>query len=311
MYLAKMSDPLCGAKYFYKTKSIYLNADLPLSDATSYALHECIHYLQEIVDKNGELLRLGLYDFVGNCGVALNEGAVQLMASEALGNKKQDVTYYQLHLSTISPDYYPLECAIVRQMSYFTGTYPLYHSTLHGNDVFKNTFIAIAGEKTFYQIQASLDRIAEESDRISYFSHCLACEEDRPKYAEKWREKIEESKQKIMNLFISSQDLMISECFSRELNNIRSLNDIKSLKDKLYGFSNYIATTDDYTFYNDFYRTTMECLEEKAAYIQEHGAFDLRTPLTTDLTVISTARTGWTLFRRLLKKLGLLGQTDE
>ena len=61
---------------------------------------------------------------------------------------RDNVKYYNMELSTESPDYYPLQTALLNEMIYFTGTYPLYHSTLYSNDIFKNTFIAKSSSKT-------------------------------------------------------------------------------------------------------------------------------------------------------------------
>ena len=58
-----------------------------------------------------------------------------------IGVSQDSVKYYDMEFKTDSPNYYPIECDLVKQMTYFTGTYPLYHSTLYSNDIFKNTFI--------------------------------------------------------------------------------------------------------------------------------------------------------------------------
>lgn len=52
------------------------------------------------------------------------------------GQKPDNVKYYELELITPSPNYYPLETAIIRQMCFFTGTYPLFFSTLLRNRSF-------------------------------------------------------------------------------------------------------------------------------------------------------------------------------
>lgn len=310
MYLAKMSDSLCGAKYFYKNNSIYFNVDYSLSQVDAFALHECIHYLQEVKSENGTLIRLGLHDFSSNTGVALNEASVQLMASEALGASVQDAVYYNLQLATTSPDYYPLECAIVRQMGYFTGTYPLYYSTLHGNDVFKNTFITIASEKAFYLIENNLDKMMQLESELSYYCDLLKTYENSIRKVKKLNFLIERSKKEISNLFLSCQNTIISSCFSKELKNIRNLENVIELKDKLYKFKDYIATTDSYSFYNDFYCNMMESLEAKRQYIEEHGPFDFKDVLTSDITVVSNARKSISLLRRMLYRIGLLSERD-
>lgn len=64
MFLAHFQDNLVGAKYFYKTKSIYFNINFDLDEVDMFALHECIHYLQESYDAKGNLSRLGLYQLL-------------------------------------------------------------------------------------------------------------------------------------------------------------------------------------------------------------------------------------------------------
>ena len=41
-------------------------------------------------------------------------------------------------------------------MAYFTGTYPLYHSAIYSNDIFKNTFIKKANKKVYNIIVRNL-----------------------------------------------------------------------------------------------------------------------------------------------------------
>lgn len=308
MYLAKIEDKLCGAKYFYKNKSIYFNIDYSLSEVDSFSLHECLHYLQEALDENGHLVRLGLYDFTNNYGIALNEAATQLMVSEALEQPYFDVKYYNLSIPSNSPDYYPLECAIVKQMSYFTGSYPLFYSTLHGNDIFKNTFITIAGEKCFKTININLDKMLNlENELCIYIDELKYCEENI-KRVRKLNNIIDNIKKEISSLFLTCQDSIISQCFSSEFKNIRTLEDVKNLKDKLYQFQALVATNENYTFYNEFYRTMMDSLEEKTAYIEENGPYDFQKILNSDITVVSSAKKSFGLLRKMLYRLGLLGQ---
>ena len=80
MYFAQMPEDASAAKYFYKNQSIYFNDKFSIDEIEEFAIHECIHYLQEIKDEKGNLLRLGLYDISegSNKGMGLNEAAVQL-----------------------------------------------------------------------------------------------------------------------------------------------------------------------------------------------------------------------------------------
>ena len=82
MYRAEMPVGLSDAKYYYKNNSIYFNQDIDLSNITPVMIHECIHFLQQLKDSSGNLIRLGLSDYTSSqpTGTAINEAAVQLMA---------------------------------------------------------------------------------------------------------------------------------------------------------------------------------------------------------------------------------------
>ena len=112
MYIAKMPEGMAEANYFYKNNSIYFHEHIPEEDREEFAIHECIHHIQEVKDNKNYLVRMGLCDYseFKVYGLALNEAAVQLMASKIIGIEKDFVKYYGLSFETTSPSYYPLEC---------------------------------------------------------------------------------------------------------------------------------------------------------------------------------------------------------
>ena len=117
MFLANFKDN-SAAKYYYKDDSIYFKQDIDFENLNTPALHECLHFIQSIKNKKGKLLRLGLYDLTKfrTTGLAINEAAVQLMASYATLSKTDTVKYYGMELITDSPNYYPIECTLVKQI---------------------------------------------------------------------------------------------------------------------------------------------------------------------------------------------------
>lgn len=123
MYKAKMPEGMSEANYFYKNTSIYFNEHIPDSELEEFAIHECIHYLQEVRDKRNMPLRMGLCNFTEFklYGLGLNEAAVQLMASRVIGIPKEEVKYFGINFVADSPSYYPLECNLVKQMAYVVG----------------------------------------------------------------------------------------------------------------------------------------------------------------------------------------------
>lgn len=229
MYSAKMPDSLAGAKYFYKTQSIYFNADFPLENCLSFATHECIHHLQEILDHKGNLIRLGLYDLKSDSGMAFNEATVQLMTAEANHESMVDVKYYGLDMKTVSPTYYPLECVLMRQIAYFTGTYPLYHSALYGDDLFQNTFCAYSDRKTFYWVQKKLDEMLWLESELDHAITFLQTAELSIAKSKQVYHDIENIKKKISNLFIEVQNKIIAVCFSTEFARIKNLERCKRI----------------------------------------------------------------------------------
>ena len=72
-----------------------------------------------------------------------------------------------MDFSTPSPLFYPIETALIQQIIYFTGSYPLFHSTLHSNQVFQNTFMAKCNEKVY-------DTIANNFDLLIHYEELLS-----------------------------------------------------------------------------------------------------------------------------------------
>ena len=289
MFIAKMPSDSSGAKYFYKNNSIYFNQETDLDEMAKLAMHECIHFIQELKDSNNNLIRMGLYNCSFNTGLGINEAAVQLMASEANMCSSTSETYYNVSLNTISPNYYPLECALVNQMAYFTGTYPLFHSTLNSNDVFKNTFILNSNKRAYNTIVKNLDLLLAYENDLNYFANEL-------QYANKVNEikllnkLVVSKKNAITSIFFKTQNLIIESCFISEFNNIRSLNDIKDFKKKLYNFKNIMGSNESYTFYNEFYRKIMENLEAKKEQIETFGEISLFEPSENSLVLVDNTK---------------------
>lgn len=289
MYIAKMPEDSAGAKYFYKNNSIYFNKEYDLDEMAKLAMHECIHYIQEFRDANNNLVKMGLYNCTFNSGLGINEAAVQLMASEANMCPSTSETYYNVSLNTISPNYYPLECALVNQMAYFTGTYPLFHSTLNSNDVFKNTFILKSNKRAYNTIVKNIDLLLAYENDLNYFASEL-------QYANKVSEikllnkLIASKKDSITSIFFKTQNLIIESCFISEFNNIRNLEDVKEYKNKLYNFKNIMGSNENYTFYNEFYRKIMESLDKKKEQIEQFGEINLFETSENSLVLVDNTK---------------------
>lgn len=263
MYTAKVPNGLSEANYFYKNCSIYFNKNIPFDSIDRYAMHECIHYLQEKKDNGGNLIRLGLCDLTGFkvYGLGLNEAAVQLATSVALGSTTDTVKYYGLSFDTISPNCYPLECNLISQMAYITGEKILFDSTFNSNNNFKNLFIELTSEDAFYQIQDNFDKILYAEEKLIKLNNKLESIDENSYKIPYINHKILKLKEIISRTFISTQNLIISSYFDKAFNNISNLEEVENFRRKLYNYKNLIGVSDNDNYFNSYYIEMMDKLE--------------------------------------------------
>lgn len=266
MYIAKIPDGMSEANYLYKNSSIYFKEGLSVEEMQIYAVHEFIHYYQELKDKKNVLYRLGLCDFTNFkvYGMALNEAAVQLISSKALKNQVDIVKYYGILMPTISPNCYPIICNLISQMAYITGEQVLFDSTLYSNNNFKNSFINLCGEKTFYIVQNNFDKILNAEEKIIKINSILQQNDNlSEKLIAKYSHKILKYKAIIQNTFITTQNLILTSYFNTKFNNVYSSTEVEEYRKKLYNYKDIIGTTDDYSYFNNYYINMMTKLSEK------------------------------------------------
>ena len=238
--------------------------------------------MQEIKDKKGHLVRLGLCDFgeLKICGMALNEGAVQYMASKALNTEQEIVKYYGISLPTNSPSYYPILCNLVAQMAYITGEEALYDSTFYGSSVFKEKFANLCGVDSLLKIESNMDKIMETEEKAIKLNNKLMYNELEVMKAQKVAKKVENYKKKIKEIFFETQKLIFTSFFNTQFNKILTTADIDEYRLRLYNYKNYIGISDDYSEFNEFYINKMMDLDAKYEKIINN----------TNLTVVSNSK---------------------
>ena len=241
MYKANMPEGMAEANYFYKNSSIYFNSHISDEDLEEFAIHECIHHIQEVKDKKNYLLRMGLCDYTEFkiYGLGLNEAAVQLMTSKINNMEKEFVKYFGINFETI------------------------FESTLNSNDDFKYKFAELTSEKAFLAVQDAIDEILEKEENIIKLNNKILNIDDRNKRVDGMLQKIDELKSEITLTFLRTQNLIISSYFDNTFDKITNLEEVENYRRKLYKFKDYIGITDGYTFFNDYYSNKMEQLEEK------------------------------------------------
>ena len=305
MYKAKMPEGMAEANYFYKNTSIYFNEHIQDEDLEEFAIHECIHYLQEVKDKKNYLIRMGLCDYTEFkiYGLGLNEAAVQLMASKVNSIPKEFVKYFGISFETISPSYYPLECCLASQLAYLVGEDVLFLSTINSNDTFKQKFADATSPKTFMAIQNAFDEILNAEEEIIKLNNKIANIDDRTKRVDGMLKKIDELKNEISLTFMRTQNLIISSYFDKAFYSILTLEDVENYRRKLYSFKDYLGSTDGYTFFNKYYVDKMMQLEEKYNAL-ENG------DVVTALKVITKKENIFISIFKAIKRL-LLGKSRE
>lgn len=282
MYKAKMPEGMAEANYFYKNTSIYFNEHIQDEDLEEFAIHECIHYIQEVKDKKNYLIRMGLCDYTEFkiYGLGLNEAAVQLMSSKINAIPKEYVKYFGISFETISPSYYPLECCLVNQLAYLTGEDILFRSTLNSTDAFKERFSMLTSPKVFMAIQNAIDDILFAEEEIIKLNNRIAQVDDRNKRVDGMLKKIDELKNEISLTFMRTQNLIIASYFDKAFDAISNLEEVESYRKKLYSFKDYLGCTEGYTFFNDYYVNQMEKLEAKYNAL-ENGEVELAMKVIT------------------------------
>ena len=301
MYIAKMPEGMAEANYFYKNSSIYFNNRIDNDDLEEFAIHECIHYIQEIKGKKNYLIRMGLCDYTEFkiYGLGLNEAAVQLMASKVNGIPKEYVKYFGISFETISPSYYPLECCLVNQLAYLVGEDVLFESTLNSNDNFKQAFADATSPKAFMAIQNAIDEILYHEEDIIKLNNKIANIDDRNKKVDGMLKKIDELKSEISLIFFRTQNLIISSYFDNSFNKITNLEEVENYRRKLYTFKDYLGSSEGYTFFNDYYVSKMEQLEEKYNALENGETLQVETAIK----VISKKENMFRRFIATIKKL--------
>ena len=244
MYIAKMPEGMAEANYFFKNSSIYFNEHIADEDLEEFAIHECIHFIQEVKSDTGRLVRMGLFKtgLFNSSGMAMNEAAVQFMASIASKTPFDSVHYFGMDFTTQSSEYYPILTSLIRQMSYFTGTYPLFHSTLFSDDIFKNTFIANSNSAAFEQISRYFDNILKFEEELTNVNNRMFIISNSPADAKRYNDlfhKAESLKKQILNTTLNAQNCIIKNCFDREFELVKDKESLKRFQKKIYNFKIY------------------------------------------------------------------------
>lgn len=286
MYLADFDDLSMG-KYDYTTNSIYFSNDLDTSNLDSSVIHEILHFFQAELTEDNFLIRMGLFKpsklFRPEKGLGLNEASVQYIASTILKEVPDHVKYYELELTTPSSNYYPIETAIIRQMCFFTGTYPLFFSTLFSTDLFEKTFKTITSEENYNYIEEKLTYIVQLQEKLSDVYSTIHTHNQAESKKISVLNNITNLKNKLRETVLDVQKIIYTSAFANELDKIETVQDIVNMKTLISNFENYIINYEgDYSFEQFKDKINIE-LNNKLALIEAYGNYSFALKARKDI----------------------------
>lgn len=286
MYLADFDDLSMG-KYDYTTNSIYFSNDLDIANLDSSVIHEILHFFQAELTEDNFLIRMGLFKpsklFKPEKGLGLNEASVQYIASTIVKEVPDYVKYYELELTTPSSNYYPIETAIIRQMCFFTGTYPLFFSTLFSTDLFEKTFKTITSEENYNYIEEKLTYIVQLQEKLSDVYSTIHTHNQAESKKISVLNNITNLKNKLRETVLDVQKIIYTSAFANELDKIETVQDIVNMKTLISNFENYIINYEgDYSFEQFKDKINIE-LNNKLALIEAYGNYSFALKARKDI----------------------------
>ena len=286
MYLADFEDLAMG-KYDYTTNSIYFSNNLDITNLDSSVIHEILHFFQAELTEDNFLIRMGLFKpsklFKPEKGLGLNEASVQYIASTMVKEVPDHVKYYELELITPSSNYYPLETAIIRQMCFFTGTYPLFFSTLFSTDLFEKTFNTITSEDNYNYIEEKLTYIIQLQEKLSKVYSNIHTHNQAESKKISVLNNITSLKNKLRETVLDVQKIIYTSAFANELDKIETVQDIVNMKTLVSNFENYlISYENDYSFEQFKDKINIE-LNNKLALIEAYGNYSFALKAKKDI----------------------------
>ena len=108
--------------------------------------------------------------------------------------------------------------------------------------------------------------------------------------------KIGSLKNSITTNFIKTQNLIISSYFDKAFLEINDLEGVENYRRRLYNFKDYLASTDNYTFFNNYYVDKMVDLEDKYNLLEN-------SPVDSSMYLVKRKNSKILLFFRFIRSL--------
>lgn len=244
MYTAQMSSNLGKVSYFYKNKTIYFDKNLSLLNIDENILRECIHYLQDQRGKKEKLKRIGLctLEEFKVRGMALNEVGINYISNKLLNKQEKKKTL-----------------TLLKQILLITGEKVFLESILNNTNQFEEKFMERTNsENTYYKMQNAFDAMFDLEQIINR----LNIEGRTSRNPEKYLSKINMHKHTLNTKFSEIQWEIYNRYFSRKIELIDQLEEIKEYKNEIFNFTYWLEISNDELKYTNFTNEKFEKLNK-------------------------------------------------
>ena len=231
IYIVKIPEDITKAIYVYDEDTLLIDESESLTNISQKLLYECVHAVQDVRDKNGNLQRLGLYNFspLSADSIALNEVAIQYIVARVFEVPNKETTKFDVIANTYDEITYPLICNIMKQLIFVIGEKTLIKSTIYGQEDFVIDGYDAIGRNNFVSIEHNLDKMLYLEEEISYI-----LSQDKT-------DEVEERQKKIVDFYIDCQKIILKVYFDRLFNRIDMLIDISYFRAKIEEFEKLIG----------------------------------------------------------------------
>ena len=241
MYTAEISNNLGKVNYFYKNKTIYFEKNLNLLELDENILRECIHYLQ---DKREKQKRMGLCTFEQYKvrGMALNEIGISYISNKLLNKSNHNKTF-----------------TLLKQILLMTGEDVFLDSIINNNNKFQDKFMQeVNSENVYYKMQNTLDAMFD----LEQITKRLDFEGRKSSNPQRYLAKINMHKHTLNSKFSEMQWDIYNRYFSRKIELIDKIEEIKQYKEELFNFNQWLEILEDEQKYSNFVAEKIEKLNK-------------------------------------------------
>ncbi|MCI8362703.1 MAG: hypothetical protein HFJ41_06260 [Clostridia bacterium] len=310
MYIAIIPEGITSAIYSYEEDTLFISDTEEISTVSKELLYECIHAVQDIRNKKGQIKQLGqcIFSEFKVYAMALNEASIQYIVAKIFNEEEKYIEAYAIKSNTYSPNKYPLICNILLQLLFISTEEILVKSTIYSTDEFIIEGIEEIGESSFVNVQNNLDEMLYASEQIIGIKKLIKTKTEEGYFnIEEYLNEIYEKEELIRKLYMDSQISIFTMYFDRLYNRIENLSDIKFYRNKLEEFKKligfYTNENQDYflKYYEDYYKQKEEKLILKQADIERKN--ELALTVISDNIIIQIFNKIKSNVSRILKKV--------